>query len=75
MDLDEQAVRSGCNRRPRDRGHQFPFTGAVTRVGDHRQVRERFEDWNGIHVKRIARGGLEGADASLAQHHARISVR
>ena len=43
MDLDQQAIRAGRDRRPRHGRHAVPHADAVGRVGEHRQVRGCFE--------------------------------
>ena len=49
--------------------------GAVAGVEDHRQVGERFEHRDGVDIGGVAGGGLEGADAALAQDHPPVAVR
>jgi hypothetical protein len=38
-------------------------------IDDHRQVRELLHHRDGVQVERVARVGLERADAALAQDH------
>jgi hypothetical protein len=66
--LDDDAVRA--HRRPGN--GEWPAEGpvarAVRRVHDDGQVRPLADDRHGRQVERVARGGLEGADAPLAEH-------
>ena len=50
------------------------MSGAMARVGDDRQVAHALDQRNGAQVERVARGGLEGADAALAQDDVRIAL-
>ena len=47
--------------------------GRVAGVDDHRQVRELLEHRHGHQVEREAVGGLERADAALAEHHVGVA--
>jgi len=75
MNLDDQAVGPGRYRREREWLDEVPLAGAVARVADHRQMGEALDQRNRRDVHRVARGGLEGADAALAEHHARVALR
>ena len=44
-------------------------------IKDHRQMRQMFQNRNGIDIGRVARGSFKGADAALAQHHALVTPR
>ena len=74
VDLDHQPVRTGGERSSSHRRDQRSVAGGVRRIDDHRQVRERLDHGHRAEVERVARGGLEGADAALAEHHVRVAV-
>ena len=75
MHFHEQTVRARRHRRARHRRHLIAASGAMRRIGHHRQVRKLFHHRNRGHVERIARVGFEGADAALAQNHFVIAAR
>ena len=74
MDLDFEAVGTGGNRRERHGGNVAGVARGVARVGHDRQVREVVEDGHGVEVKGVARAGLKGADAALAEDHVVIAL-
>ena len=74
VDFDEQAIGAGSDR---GAGHGRNFVaaaGAVRRIGDDRQMRKFFDDRNGGDVECVARVGLKGADAALAENHVVIAA-
>src|SRR6266850_1189196 len=75
VDLDDEAIASRRDRRARQLRHHVPPTGAVARVGDDRQVTQLLHDRNRGDVERVARRGLERADAALAQDHVVVAAR
>ena len=42
-------------------------------IDNHRQMRLRFQYGDGIQIERVARVGLEGADAALAEQHVEVA--
>ena len=75
MDLDDEAVGADRGAGEGHRSDQGAIPGAVRRVDDDRQVRLQPQDRHGREVERVARGGLEGADAALAEDHVRVARR
>ena len=73
MDLDDQAVGADGGARQGHRRNEGPMPGAVARVDDDRQVRPGAQDGHRREVERVARRGLEGADAALAQDDVRVA--
>ena len=74
--LDDDAVGARRGRGQRERLDQRRARPAAwLGIDDHRQVRELLEHRHGGEVEREAGGGLEGADAALAEHHVRIALR
>ena len=71
MHLDDQPVGAGGRGRAGQRRDQVAPAGAVARVDHHRQVRQLLEHRHRRRVERVAVGGLEGADAPLAQDRRR----
>jgi hypothetical protein len=72
LDDDPVGARGGGGQRQRP--DEVAPAGGVARVDDHRQVRELLEHRHGHQVEREAVGGLERADAALAQHHVRVAL-
>ena len=73
VDLDDDPVGAGRGRR-RDSGiDEVAPPGGVARVDDHRQVAELLEHRDRHQVEREPVGGLERADAALAQHHGLVA--
>ncbi len=66
--LDHQPIGAGCDAGSSDCCHQVPFAGAVAGIAKDGQMRELFEQRDGVDIQREARGRLEGADAALAEH-------
>ena len=50
------------------------MTGAVGGVADDRQVAEALDHGDRREVERVARGGLEGADAAFAEDHVAVAL-
>jgi hypothetical protein len=57
-----------------ERHDQLALAGAVRRVDDDRQVRQRVHHRHGADVQGVAGGGLEGPDAALAQHDVEVAA-
>src|SRR3954464_10286986 len=74
VDLDDDAVGADGSGRARQWLDQAAVARRVARVDDHRQVGVELEPRDGAEVEREARGGLEGADAALAQHHRLVAL-
>src|SRR3954465_12382292 len=74
VDLDDDAV--GADRRggSAEPLHEAAVAGGVARVDDHRQVGVQLQPRHGAEVEREARGGLERANAALAQHDVLIAL-
>src|SRR5919107_2008716 len=66
--LDHQAVRLRCHGGLGEGHDQVAPPGRVRGVHDYGQIREPLGDDDRREIEREARGGLEGADAPLAQH-------
>jgi hypothetical protein len=73
--LDQQPVRARGQGGQGQRRHQRARPGRMRRVHDHRRRHRRARDRHRGDVEGVARGRLEGADAALAQHHARGAGR
>ncbi len=71
--LHEQPVGAGRDRGQGERRHQGAGAGGVRRVDQHRRARDGPGDGHRGQVERVARHRLEGADAALAQDHARAA--
>ena len=74
VDLHDQAVGA---RRGGGHGHrldQVAAAGGVAGVDDHRQVRQLLEHRHRHQVEREPVGGLERADAALAQDHVAVAL-
>src|SRR5664279_5182543 len=71
--LDDDPVGADGGSGERQRQHQVAPPGGVARIDDHWQVRELLEHGHGHQVEREAVGGLECADAALAQHHVGVA--
>src|SRR5918997_4627965 len=67
--LDHQAVRLRSYGGLGEGHDQVAAPCGVRRVHDHGQVRQPLGDDDRREIEREARAGLEGADATLAQHH------
>src|SRR5581483_3135122 len=67
MRLDDQAVRARRDRAQADRVDQAALAGGVRGSGEDGQVGKLLNGRNRIDVEGVARVGLEGADAALAQ--------
>ena len=65
--LDHEPVGSRGDGGQRQRLHQFDLARGVARVDHDGQVAALLDDGHGRDVERVAGGGLEGADAALAQ--------
>src|SRR5208282_928987 len=63
MHLDNQAVGSDCNRRPRNCPDQALLAGAMRRIGHDRQMRELFGKGDGSQIESVAHAGFERLDA------------
>ena len=74
MDLDQQPVGAGGDRGARHRDHHVAVPGAVARIGHDRQVREPVHHGNRAQVEQIAGGGVEAADAALAENHVGVPL-
>ena len=59
---------------PGQRPDQPPVPGGVRGVDDHRQVRVELQPRDRAEVEREARGGLERADAALAEHDRLVAL-
>ena len=75
MDFDQQRIGARRHRSPRHGRHFVAASGAVRRVGGHRQMREFVDDRNRGNVHRVARVGFKGADAALAQNDFVVAAR
>ena len=73
MDLDDQRVGAGRDRRERERRDERCVAAGVARIDDHREVRLALEHRDGGDVERVAGGAFERADAALAQHDVAIA--
>src|SRR3954447_2546989 len=74
VDLDDDPVRADGGGRARQRLDEAAVAGGVARVDDHRQVRVELQPRHGAEVEREAGGGLERADAALAEHDRLVSL-
>src|SRR3990172_3618561 len=74
MDLDHDPVRPHGNGRQRQRGHEIPFSGGVTRIDDDRQVRQLLQRRDRRKVQRIPGVLFEGPDAPLAEDNIVVSL-
>ena len=75
MHLDEKAVRSKGDSAFAKFIHQIGAATSLAGINHHRQVRFFFRDGHRGEIERVSGVGLKGADAPLAQHHVRISMR
>ena len=73
--LDEQAVDVQRHGRLAELDDEVGAPAALARIDDDRQVRLLLHDGDGAQVERVARIGLEGANAALAQEHVGVAVR
>ena len=73
MHFDEQSIGTSGDRGARHRNHLVAQSGAVTRIGDDRQMRKPVHDRNRRQVEHVAGGGIEAPDAALAQNHVLVS--
>ena len=65
LDLEPVSTCGGCGERS---GLDIAgVAGSVARVAHDGQVREVVQHGDGVHVKGVARAGLEGPDAALAE--------
>ena len=67
VDLDHEAVRAAGRSAQGHGRHQLIAPGGVAGVHHHRQVAELVEHGDDGQVHGVAGGGLEGADAPLAE--------
>ena len=74
MNLDDQPVGAGGDPGAGDGRDVLPPTGAVARIEEHGQMRELFDDRDGVDVGGVTRGLIEGADAAFAQDHLAVSL-
>ena len=58
-----------------EREHEIALAGGMGGIDDHGQVREPLEDRDGTQIQRLARRGLERADAMFTQQHLLIAAR
>ena len=75
MDLDDQTIGADSDRAFRGWTDQTPAAGRVRRVYYHRQMTQFIQQRNCSEVQRVARGGLESSNASLAQDDLIVAVR
>ena len=73
VDLDDDPVGADGSGRERQRRDQVTAACGVTWIDDHGQVAELLQDRHGRQIERESVGGLERADAALAQHHGLIA--
>src|SRR5262245_21080946 len=74
MYFDEQAIASCRDRRARELRDHVPSSGAMARIGDHREVAELLHDRNRGDVEGVARGGLERANPAFAEDHVCVAA-
>ena len=74
MHFDENAVGAGGDRGASHRRHLVAQAGAVTRVGDHRQMRQSLHQRDGRQVEQVARHRVEAANAALAEDHLIVAL-
>src|SRR5580658_31335 len=67
MHLDDEAVRSDRNRRPRNRPDQALLAGPMRGIGHYGQVREFFGEGDGGKVKGVSHAGFERLDSALTK--------
>ena len=65
MDLYDNSIGAGHNRRQSQRLHKAAYPDAMGGVDDYRKVAFLLQHRNGIKVKHIAVGRLMGADTPL----------
>ena len=75
MYLYDQTVGAGRDTGQGRRGNVLAVAGGVARVDDDRQMAQLTHNGNRRDIERVARVGLEGTDAALAQHHVARAVR
>ena len=75
MDFDDEPICACGNGSTRDGGDVIGVTCGMRRVEDDRQVGEVFQNGDGVDVGGVARGGLKGADAALAQDDLFVAAR
>ena len=51
MDLDQETIGAGRDRRAGNRRNQSPPAGAMTRIGEHRKMGELFDRRDRVHVE------------------------
>ena len=74
MHLHEQAVRSERHGAAAHRPHQVRPAAALAGIDDDGEVRFLLDDRDGGEVESVARVGLEGADAALAEQDVRVAL-
>src|SRR5690242_13502600 len=67
MDFDEEAIGASGYGGSGHGGNFIAATGAVRRIGDHREMRKFFDDGDSCDVEGVAGVGLEGTDAAFAE--------
>lgn len=73
--FDHKAVGPGGNGRQRHGGHVLPVPRGVTWVDNDGQMAKAANHGNNTEVQRVARGRLEGSDASLAENDVGVALR
>ena len=73
MHLHHDPVGSSRNAGVRHGRNHPTLPCGVAWVNDDREMRQPAQDWNGIEVEGVARGGLKGSNAALAEDELRVS--
>ena len=75
MHFHDQAIGARGHRNARQCGDKIAVPSRVAGIGDHRKMRDLFEQGNRGYVEGVAHRCFKGADATLAKDHVVISLR